>query len=799
MRRQPSSFHDRETHLASSSKHASASPEAKLFYYRGPSRRIPSPTNILSIDRRDYDENDGGDSHIYPPQPPVRRPTNNVTRQAQGATSGVGVPRNAAKREEKSDYFFYDPSWVAEDEEGERSQAQLPGSSVTSASPSPRVVQETVKPFYTSAATTRSARLNTHARDLPTSNPRTAFRTSPLPATPSTHLDRAPDSVDLEDTTPNKAAKRRSRRDSEKRTEKESERHLRHLLRRYQRYVEEEVEPQLAELESALRVKTEECTQLHADNVLLTQQIQRIQAGSAAGRAASNAAPTPTPLLSSAHSAEPTFPPTSPFAMAAPVAVTQETHHSVEAEHQLREAAAEVTLLRRQLSTVQGQYDRLVQQLEQGNVMSPVSPGEGILLREQQQQQQNEASRLELVKWCRALSEDGLGFTEALSDVHERLSPARSVSEVSSGRDGVRGSPVRSVNPFKSAVEEWRRFARLTAATLPLPSRNGPASNSTNNTAHNKQTSGRGRSAEGNPLHAGAEDTLTACVTLLKGLASTLQTEHGAVAAGMEAAQQTEKHHLESVRHHQRVVEQVRREAERRIAELEADHEAEVQTLESAMAELEQQVSMTAASRRPWTAGLLIHRRLDGAPLGSPIAANARSSSGSYDAANAAARRESAGRGSGGGGSTGGAGNGAGGPLTSGGQSGAGSAGGQDLYDNARRGVAAGEGRTAATAAAVASASAVHRSHADTQTPLSLELISACLQKAREEPLRPVRREKEAELVELMSTEIEMLRRQLTDSRAVATRLREEQRRFLGDVTLPLSYFDNFSSFPAYV
>ena len=65
--------------------------------------------------------------------------------------------------------------------------------------------------------------------------------------------------------------------------------------------------------------------------------------------------------------------------------------------------------------------------------------------------------------------------------------------------------------------------------------------------------------------------------------------------------------------------------------------------------------------------------------------------------------------------------------------------------------------------------------------------------------MRAVRREKEAELVELMSTEVETLRRQLTDSRAVVTRLREEQRRFLGDVTLPVSYFDNFSSFPTYV
>jgi uncharacterized protein YceH (UPF0502 family) len=558
--------------------------------------------------------------------------------------------------------------------------------------------------------------MKTSLHALPPSQLRTAFGVSPplLSSSPRPSGQQALFSTEEGASTPHDTLKT-----------KDKECHVRHMPKRYQRCVGEGLQPQLEQLKAALQEKTDACARLRTDNVILTTQLQRLQVNHIDA-----ASPTTSRSVS----------PLSPFSVPAPVPATHDNADTKkeEAARQLAEAAAEITLLKRQLAHVQAKHAyHQPQHVEDRTAMSPITPLHGA-----QEVEKDAAVRAELMKWCRVLSEDGLGFTKALSDVHERSSLGRSAHEVSSGRDGG-ASPLRSGNLLRAATEEWGRFARLVVSPA-LPTETSAAAKT-----------------EGNTLHAG-DDLLSVCTTVLKALAATLRTEHSAVASSMEVLQQIEKQYADAISRHQQVVEQVRREAERRVEELEADHEAEVQALENAIAELEQQVNKTAASCRPWTAGLLIQRRIEAPPSISPNSSNTRSA---HDVGGA--RRDSAVSGCGGGSV----------------------AAVADVYDTTRRsGVV--DGRVSAT---------TDRVEAETQTPLSLEWIQACLQKAREEPVRSLRREKEAELVELMSTAIETLRRQLTDSRAVATRLREQQRRFLGDVTLPLSYFDNCSSFPAYV
>ncbi|KAL7708996.1 hypothetical protein N2W54_007140 [Lotmaria passim] len=713
------------------------SPEAKLFYYRAPSRGIPSPTNTLSIDRRDDDGNAGG---VYAVRPSLQR-LKNGHESAYGLSHELEKPSALSPESEKQRYrvkagegdsdgfFFYDPSWTSEDVYDVKSNSDC---------------RRTQHHATTAAAVSPSSLLT--REDVENSdmlNQRSAFDVSPPPP-PS-----------LSNSDPSSAREKQATAASH--GTRENERQLRRSLRRYQRYVETELQPRMEELRGALQEKETECARLHADNVILANRLQRLQ--SALNNVDSTTTPTTesvkfSPPVSAVRSDDPALAVAAPLTVVTPTPLASDAQRgSEELQERLREASAEVTLLKRQLAALQGRHDRCVQSLGEGSVTSPprTTPSASRTLGQTEVSESRETARVELLKLCRALAEDGLGFTAVLRDVQDRLSSDRSPSDASSSKDGVRSSPPHATNPFKAAVEEWRRFMRVTKAAV-------------------VGVSGS-HALEGNPPHV-TTDVPTACTTVLKALLTTLQTEHGAVAASMEAVQQLEKHHAASLTHHMRVVEQVRREAERRIEELEADHEAEVQTLESAIADLEQQVSMTTASRRPWTAGLFIHGCADETTgVCSPSSLNRRSS------------QEVGGAG----GAVGG-----GGARTTGGSANTNG----DAIENARRAAA---GLAAAPAADTRAQPSVERCDADTQTSLSLEWIQACLQKAREEPMRAVRREKEAELVELMSTEVETLRRQLTDSRAVVTRLREEQRRFLGDVTLPVSYFDNFSSFPTYV
>ncbi|KPI85390.1 hypothetical protein ABL78_5571 [Leptomonas seymouri] len=693
-------------------KQPSYSPEAKVLSYSRPPRRIPSPTNILSIDRRD-----GEDDGLYPAQPPTRRPPDNFGAAVHIAShSGGGHPSaslysgregewadNHSAHDNEDTFFFYNPSWTRVDD----------NSMKTAASPSPRANPGDAGYTMTSTPSRMSTRVSANPRELPFSKYRAAFNVSPASLPSSSYLDNEEGHLHA----------------CPARGDHGCERRLRRLLRRYVHYVEDELEPQMKRLEAALKEKEAACTQLHADNVILTQQLQRLQS---AGTEAKNAPP-----VSAALPSDPTLPASSSCSANVSEPITQGLcGERCEADQRLCEASAEVVLLKRQLETLQGQYKRLVQDTSVGSAVPPLRPA--LTAVPSTAVETDESKGAALAALCNALSEDGLGFTVALSDAHERRSRDRGRgSGVSGATDSAHSSPRGTPNPFKAAVDEWRCFARLTASTL----------TPTDSTAF----------VDGSP------DILTACTAVLKALATTLQTEHGAVAAEMEVAQQAEKHHIESVARHQHVVEQVRREAECRIEELEADHEAEVQALENTISELKQQVSVTAASWRLQTAGLLVHRPLEAPAVGAPLTSIMRNTPEARTARRESVARNGRGDAAGGGGGT------------------------AEGLDSVRR------------AAGTHALSAMDRAESATQTPLSLEWINGCLQKAREGPMRSGRREKEAELFELMSTEIEMLRLQLADSNAVAIRLREAQRHFAGDVTLPLNCFDNISHFTGYV
>lgn len=638
----------------------SASPEARLLFYRGPARPVPSPANILSIERRDDDAEErghaGGDGDVYP------------------AHRASAPPADAEAAEDG--FYFYSPEWTREAAELQRAAA-----------PSPSVGRA-------------------HYR-------RTRVHPQPSAEAPPTPLSTSAGAAGASEGEWEAAA---ARGGGAAPREPAMEKQLRRALRRSQRRVEEELEPQLERARRELREREAQCERLRADNVILSEQLQRLQPahnGSAA--------------VSSVRSTDPTFLAAAPFAMPPPLPVPHEAGTSDDVSERLREASAEVVLLRRQLAALQSRCEGLEQRAGGNEGASMAGPAAALAAAEEKAASLWRA----VVATCRGIAADSLGFTEALADVQDRLSAER-------GGSGQQ----RGVNPLRTSAEAWRAFARSAAPA-------GPPG------ASNHAEAAAATAAAAAATAAAAAVTSAECSTLLAALAAALQGEHGAVAASIEAIQQTERVAAESAARHQGVVEQVRREAERRIEEIEADHEAEVRTLENAIAELEQQVSVTAASRRPWTAGLFIRPGQEGGGAGSPTSAAAR---GSGDANGR--RRESLAR-----------------AAAAGAAANAGAA--VDGFDGARRHEVRVEG--------------------ETQTPLSLEMIQACLQKARAEPMRAVRREKEAELVEMMATEVEGLRRQLTDSRAVATRLRAAQRRFLGDVTLPLSYFDNFSSFPAYV
>ncbi|KAK7201426.1 hypothetical protein NESM_000205300 [Novymonas esmeraldas] len=547
------------------------------------SRRVPSPTAILSIERRDSDDaaapfsaRRSAKSHTRrggPPPPPVT--TSAITTSALQSSNGDAEA--GAER-----LYFFDESWVVS-----------PG-----ASPAPRV-PPSAPPH------TRAAQVHVAA---------TARRSS---------------------TAAHDSKQAHHRREA---------------------YVSEEVLPRVAQLEHALAQRGDECAQLRQHNsvlarqVLLLQQRQQQQQDTAPTAAAPASAPTPATAVRSADS----------------------TGSNQDEDARVREATAEAALLQRERRRQSHPEPPPPLHREPA---SPPRTGSGAT--------QVPDALAELATLCRAIADDGIGFTVAHHDALEHHAV---------------GDTTRSP---RAAVDAWHRFA---AARAPPPTH-------------------------------GMAATSVFLLDSLRLLLAALQCEHAAVAAGMEALQQRTRRAETSAMNHQRLVEDVRRDAERRVAEMEADHDAEVQTLEDAIAELEQQVRLTTASRRPWTAGLLMRSTAEPSPV------VARSS-----------HRDSR----------------------------------VELAESAD-GAAASAGSSRAPLTA-------DRSDVATQTELSIEWVQAAMRRARDEPGRLLRREREAELTELMVSEVERLRAGLTEARAVSARLREQQHRFLGDVTAPLDHLDFVSA-----
>lgn len=306
----------------------------------------------------------------------------------------------------------------------------------------------------------------------------------------------------------------------------------------------------------------------------------------------------------------------------------------------------------------------------------------------------------EAVRRMQMLADDGTGFAAAM-----RRAPSETVAA-----ENMR---------FRTVEGEWTRLSAQLQQHFDLPT-----------------------SREANVLLSSVES-----------LSHALQHERSAVAATMHDLRQHTAELMASVAECHRSAAVSEETTDRRFKAMEADHDAEVQTLEQAMVELERQLRQCAATRRPWTAGLL--------HSASPIFLTDESRHGVAIpwGGGTTANRD-----------------------------------GLSCRVNSQCDEGNEDDGGGAVPRRYAAETKRERTDTGVQTLLSLELLSSMVAKASEEPLRYVRREKETDLIELMLTEVERLQQQLTDSTTLVARLKTQQQGFIRDISAPTSIFDAVSA-----